>query len=217
MVASRAATGPRQERRHVPFACSPSSGTSPCRSTTDCSTHGCIGQLLLTQQCGAAATAAVHDAQAAVRWLRANATTYGIDPDRIGIAGESAGGITAAGVGIRANEPGDSGSAGYDSSVQAWISISGGVRGGRRVDSTDAPGCLFSGTIDPYIPYQWSVDANAAMKAARVPVLFETLRGSRARSVGAVRRPVRERIEGILVPTSRPRRGGALTASACRR
>ena len=31
----------------------------------------------------------VHDCKAAVRWLRANAGTYGIDPDRIGAAGLS--------------------------------------------------------------------------------------------------------------------------------
>jgi acetyl esterase/lipase len=36
--------------------------------------------------------AQIHDCKAAIRWLRANATTYGIDPDRIGVAGASAGG-----------------------------------------------------------------------------------------------------------------------------
>src|SRR3954466_12381188 len=44
--------------------------------------------------CTLAALDAQHDAQAAVRWLRANATTYGVDPARIGIGGESAGAIT---------------------------------------------------------------------------------------------------------------------------
>lgn len=36
--------------------------------------------------------AAVHDVKAAVRWLRANADKYQIDPDRIGTTGGSAGG-----------------------------------------------------------------------------------------------------------------------------
>jgi acetyl esterase/lipase len=36
--------------------------------------------------------AAVEDAKCAVRWLRANAKTYGVDPDRIAGAGGSAGG-----------------------------------------------------------------------------------------------------------------------------
>ncbi|MFM8578421.1 MAG: alpha/beta hydrolase fold domain-containing protein [Planctomycetaceae bacterium] len=36
--------------------------------------------------------AQIHDCKAAIRWLRGNAATYGIDPDRIGVAGSSAGG-----------------------------------------------------------------------------------------------------------------------------
>jgi acetyl esterase/lipase len=40
--------------------------------------------------------AALHDAKAAVRWLRANAGTYDIDPSRIGVAGGSSGGHLAA-------------------------------------------------------------------------------------------------------------------------
>jgi acetyl esterase/lipase len=39
--------------------------------------------------------APVHDAKAAVRWLRAKATEYGLDPDRIAIGGVSAGGHLA--------------------------------------------------------------------------------------------------------------------------
>jgi acetyl esterase/lipase len=40
--------------------------------------------------------ACVEDAKCAVRWLRANAATLGLDPDRIGVAGNSAGGHIAA-------------------------------------------------------------------------------------------------------------------------
>jgi acetyl esterase/lipase len=43
--------------------------------------------------------AALHDAKAAVRWLRASADTYNIDPSRIGVAGGSSGGHLAALVG----------------------------------------------------------------------------------------------------------------------
>ena len=39
--------------------------------------------------------AAVHDTKAAVRWARANAAKYKIDPDRIGVTGGSAGGHLA--------------------------------------------------------------------------------------------------------------------------
>jgi len=37
----------------------------------------------------------VHDVKAAVRWLRANAAEYGLDPDRIALGGASAGGHLA--------------------------------------------------------------------------------------------------------------------------
>jgi acetyl esterase/lipase len=39
--------------------------------------------------------AAIHDVKAAVRWIRANASKYRIDPDRIGVTGGSAGGHLA--------------------------------------------------------------------------------------------------------------------------
>lgn len=44
--------------------------------------------------------AAVHDVKAAVRWLRANAAKYGIDPERIGATGDSAGGHLALMLGL---------------------------------------------------------------------------------------------------------------------
>jgi acetyl esterase/lipase len=47
--------------------------------------------------------AAVHDVKAAVRWLRANATKYQIDPTRIGVTGGSAGGHLAQFLGVTAN------------------------------------------------------------------------------------------------------------------
>jgi acetyl esterase/lipase len=36
--------------------------------------------------------AQIHDCKAAIRWVRANAKKYNLDPDRIGVTGESAGG-----------------------------------------------------------------------------------------------------------------------------
>ncbi len=47
--------------------------------------------------------AAIHDVKGAVRWLRANAKKYDIDPDRIGVTGGSAGGHLAQFLGVTAD------------------------------------------------------------------------------------------------------------------
>ena len=130
----------------------------------------CVAAPHLSDDCREAADAAVDDAQAAVRWLKRNAGAYRVDADRIAVAGESAGGITAAGVGTRADD--------LASSVRAWVSISGGLDGGAFVDAHDAPGLLFAGTADSYIPYQWSVSAETALRQAGVPVTLVTLDGA---------------------------------------
>jgi dienelactone hydrolase len=140
-------------------------------------TSGCGGGGVTTA-CYNAALAAQHDGQAAVRWLRANAATYGIDPTRIAIGGESAGAIIATTVGVHADDPGTSGNPGYSSTVRAWVSISGGLPGGLFVDSTDAPGLLFSGTADTTVPFAWSVQTGAAMLNAGVPAVLEPLVGA---------------------------------------
>ncbi len=49
--------------------------------------------------------AAVHDAKAAVRWLRANAAKYHIDPEHIFAVGSSAGGHLAAMLGTTGDDP----------------------------------------------------------------------------------------------------------------
>ena len=48
--------------------------------------------------------AAVHDTKAAVRWARANAAKYKIDPDRIGVTGGSAGGHLVAMLGATSGD-----------------------------------------------------------------------------------------------------------------
>jgi acetyl esterase/lipase len=139
---------------------------------------GCTG-FNLTQACTNAAVAAEHDAQAAVRWLRANATTYGIDPTRIGIGGESAGAITATAVGLDPQDPGSSGNPGYSSAVDGFMSLSGGVPSGTFVAGPgDAAGLLFSGTADPIVPFAWSAQTAQAMVSNGIGAVLEPLVGA---------------------------------------
>lgn len=72
--------------------------------------------------------AAIHDCRAAVRWLRANAEKYAIDPNRIGAVGGSAGGHL---VGLMAAAPqterfeGSGGNPDQSSGIQAAIVLAG--------------------------------------------------------------------------------------------
>lgn len=69
---------------------------------------------------------ATEDTKAAIRWLRANATTYGLDPEAIGTLGGSAGGYLSAilgtSEGVAAFE-GQGGNGGVSSDVQAVVAM----------------------------------------------------------------------------------------------
>ena len=88
--------------------------------------------------CLTAIVEAMNDAQTAVRFLRANASTYGIDPSRIAIGGSSAGAITALNVAFNADNIDTTGSyQGYQASVPATSSI-GQVEWSGPIIITDA-------------------------------------------------------------------------------
>jgi acetyl esterase/lipase len=72
--------------------------------------------------------AAVHDTKAAVRWVRANAAKYKIDPSRIGTTGGSAGGHLAQFLGVTAGVKefeGDGGNPGESSAVACVVNVYG--------------------------------------------------------------------------------------------
>ena len=74
--------------------------------------------------------AALHNIKSAVRWTRANANKFGIDPDKIAISGCSAGGqlalLTGLTNGVEAME-GDQGNLGFSSKIQAIVDLDGVV------------------------------------------------------------------------------------------
>src|SRR5215218_8726755 len=83
------------------------------------SPDGCGGNPNPTPVCQNAALEAQHDAQTAVRWLRANAATYRIDTSRIAMAGASAGAVTSVLAATHSEDPGTSGNPGYPSTIRA--------------------------------------------------------------------------------------------------
>jgi acetyl esterase/lipase len=72
--------------------------------------------------------AAVYDVKAAVRWIRANAAKYHVDPNRIGATGDSAGGHLALFLGVTGGVKqfeGDEGNSGQSSRVQCVVDFYG--------------------------------------------------------------------------------------------
>ncbi len=88
--------------------------------------------------------------RSAVRFVRAHAAAYGVDPNRIAIGGSSAGAITALQVGYASSEN-------PASKVRAALSLSG-ANLLSTISKGDAPALLFHGTADPLVPYQWAVN-----------------------------------------------------------
>jgi dienelactone hydrolase len=100
-------------------------------------------------------TDAQHDAQAAIRWVRLHAAEYRIDPERIAVAGHSAGGLTANAVAFNDDDPGTSGSPGPSSKVAAAVSSAGAGLPVKHlhINTGDAPIVYIHGLMDTVVPY----------------------------------------------------------------
>ena len=139
---------------------------------------GCGGNPNPTPTCQQAAIGAQHDAQAAVRWLRANAATYKIDTNRIAIDGASAGAVTSLLVDWRPEDPGDSGNPGPSSKVRAAVSVSGGAPTNEYITADDSPALFIHGTEDRVVPYQWAVSNAGAMYNLGLFTVLEPIDGA---------------------------------------
>ena len=140
--------------------------------------NGCTGSNI-TPACFQAAVDAQHDAQAAVRFLRAHAADYGIDPTRIGIGGESAGAITSVAVGVHSEDVGTSGNPGYPSQVEGFSSISGGLpeRALRRAPAT-RPGSSSTARPTRSSPTSGRSTRRRRLLSNHVPAFLELLDGA---------------------------------------
>jgi para-nitrobenzyl esterase len=142
------------------------------------SPDGCGGNPDPTPVCQNAALEAQHDAQAAVRWLRANAATYRIDTSRIAMGGGSAGAVTSVLAAIHSEDPGTSGNPGYPSNIRAAVSVSGGVPTNDLINKGDAPTLFIHGTEDHVVPYAWAAQNAAAMYRLGIFTVLEPIEGA---------------------------------------
>jgi acetyl esterase/lipase len=134
--------------------------------------------------------AALDDSKAAVRWVRANATRYRINPDKIGAAGGSAGGHLVGLLGamgevqaVAAFNPavdlvsfGKSSPSDAQNSVYKFLGCTyadnpklwAEATPITHVNAKSAPFLFLHGTADPTVPYQQSLDMMNKLKAAGV-------------------------------------------------
>lgn len=116
------------------------------------------------------------DMQTAVRWFRANAASLKIDPDKIAVAGSSAGAVTALGVAINADAPLPGDHADFSSAVCTAISISG-ANEPTAIGPGDAGALFQHGTVDDIVPFAQAVATRDAMIAAGLPVSWNEIEG----------------------------------------
>jgi acetyl esterase/lipase len=115
--------------------------------------------------------AQLEDCKAAVRWLRANAAKYRINPKHIGVVGFSAGGHLASMLGVTGKNDGLEGAGGnpdQSSRVQAVVSFFGLTDFSTR----DWPRDLENGVIEPFLGGSFANHADEYRRAS--PITYVT-------------------------------------------
>ncbi|MCB1262007.1 MAG: alpha/beta hydrolase [Acidimicrobiales bacterium] len=117
------------------------------------------------------------DMQGAVRYLRDLAGFYRLDPDKISVAGYSAGAVMALLVATTPDSPGGSGHLGVSSAVCTAVSVSG-AGSELLVDGADAGALLLHGRNDTTVPYAEAVATYDAMVDAGLSAELVTYDGT---------------------------------------
>ena len=133
---------------------------------------------------------AMHDARAAVRFFRRNASTYRIDEDRIAMGGGSAGAYTSLCVAYIDKQSelypgsgaidveGNSGNAGYSSKIHACLDYWGALVNTNALESrNDPPLIIIHGTDDNTVLYSNATNLDARATAIGLYHEFYPLQG----------------------------------------
>lgn len=157
------ASGPKQNRPAVIYAhgggfvSGSRTGFLAVSYATDLATQGVVAASMSYRLNGLNLPAMIdaqHDMQAAVRWMRDNARSLGVDPDRIYVMGHSAGAITALHTNFNSEDPGSSGTPGVSSEVAGAISLAG-FAFPPFIDPGEPPILMYHGTADTTVPFPW--------------------------------------------------------------
>jgi acetyl esterase/lipase len=110
--------------------------------------------------------AAVHDVKAAVRWMRAHATEYGVNPYMIGAIGGSAGAhlVAMLATSTAATLEGEGGNAATSSAVQAVVAMGGAY----NLESREGVGPEFIDAVTGFIGAPLAAHADAVAAASPI-------------------------------------------------
>lgn len=122
-------------------------------------------------------TDAAHDCKAAIRWLRAQATTLRIDTERMASVGSSAGAFTVLEAAYVPGE-GNSGNPGFPSHVHAVVDQWGQLADLNELQAGEAPVFIVHGTNDTTVPYVNATQLKARADAVGVPAELHPITGA---------------------------------------
>jgi acetyl esterase/lipase len=126
----------------------------------------------------AAVRDAVADARLALAWMRLNAAAYRIDPQRIILAGGSAGGMIVHNLCHDPAAPFDAACEGVCAAISLWGPPRPEARLFAAVNPRCPPTLFIHGTADALVPYHLSPDLQAELQAAGVQAELLTFAGA---------------------------------------